>query len=96
MSVGWLNTGVGSGLERSGSSEVSQDAFGRIVCARSPLVDGSGWLATIWFVAIDDDDVEIKRFAPEAWAPTITFCVGQLEPDAVQSGATRGQAVSYP
>ena len=84
---------------RMDNSGMSQELFGRIVCVRSPLVDGSGWLAQVWFVAVDDDQSAVDAVYSMGGATTDDeiIVIGQLEPDAVQRiGLKAGQALSYP
>lgn len=78
---------------------MSQALFGRVVCVRTPLIDDSGWLATVWFVAMDDDEgaLEAVRAAGGVSPDDEVLLVGQLEPDAVRRLALApGQATSWP
>ena len=73
--------------------------FGRIVRVRTEYVDGSGYLARIWYVALDDDRdaMEAVRIRQGAASGDLVDVVGQLEPDDVRKiGLRDGEARSYP
>ena len=73
--------------------------FGRIVRVRTELLDGTGFLARIWFVAVDDDDgaMVAVRNAGGASADDLLDVLGQLPPDDVETiGLNEGGAKAYP
>lgn len=79
--------------------KVPCSSFGPIVRVRTQCVDGSGYLARIWFVALDDDATALEAVRAEQGAAESDFIdvPGQLEPDDVQKiGARDGEARPYP
>lgn len=76
-----------------------QDLFGRVIAVRSPLVDESGWLATVWYVAIDDDGAALDAVRAQGGISSEDelLLIGQLEPDAmVRLALSPGQAIAFP
>lgn len=76
-----------------------KDQFGRIVRVRTEYVDGSGYLARIWYVAVDDDQGAMDAVqAHQGTAPgDLIDVLGQLEPDHVRKINLReGEALAFP
>lgn len=77
----------------------AEPKFGRIVRVRTEYVDGSGHLARIWYVALDDDGgaMAAVRTCQGAAPGDLIDVLGQLEPDDVRKiGLQDGEARSYP
>ena len=73
--------------------------FGRIVRVRTELLDGTGFLARIWFVSVDDDAgaMAAVRDAGGASADDLLDVLGQLPPDDVEAiGLGKDEAKAYP
>ena len=76
-----------------------KEQFGRIVRVRTEYVDGSGYLARIWYVALDDDQGAMDAVRARQGAATgdLIDVLYQLEPDHVRKiGLERGEALAYP
>ena len=76
-----------------------KEQFGRIVRVRTEYVDGSGYLARIWYVALDDDQgaMDAVRGHQGTTAGDLIDVLGQLEPDHVRKiGLGQGEALAYP
>lgn len=76
-----------------------KDQFGRIVRVRTEYVDGTGYLARIWYVALDDDQgaMDAVRAQQGTAAGDLIDVLGQLEPDHVRKiGLRKGEALAYP
>ena len=76
-----------------------QNLFGRVIVVRTPLVDETGWLAAVWYVAIDDDEAALDAVRAQGGisAEDELFLAGQLDPDGVvRLALAPGQAVVFP
>lgn len=76
-----------------------KEQFGRIIRVRTEYVDGSGYLARIWYVALDDDQEAVDAVRGQQAVATgdLVDVLGQLEPDHVRKiGLRKGEALAYP